>query len=353
MRQRALADFEGSRWNVHSPLLHDVHQDGFVPYTPKTIEMKISNLCNLRCRMCHPVDSSSWVKDWPLIDDLMKEHNTWSYETALKQNVMKRPVVAAFEDNETWWKDFEKIAASVDLIEFAGGEPLMDPQHYRILELLRKRAPEIRLKYSTNLTRLEFKGRHVFEEWKNFKSVSLYASIDGLHDVYEYIRTGAKFSTVVENLELIKSTHEVNVDEVAVACTIQVYNVFQLPEIIDFFVNRKIKFHSHRVTAPKFLNTQILPAGMKSTLKTQLEDYRARFMQRSDLSDSLKNHVNKHIEDHLKHMMGRDWSHLIPSFIDYTQRLDRARVTNIVEVVPQLESIFLSPPQISSSEVRP
>src|SRR5690606_25684629 len=50
MRQRALADFPNSRWNQFSPVLDATEEDGTVHALPQAIELKLSNLCNLRCR---------------------------------------------------------------------------------------------------------------------------------------------------------------------------------------------------------------------------------------------------------------------------------------------------------------
>jgi sulfatase maturation enzyme AslB (radical SAM superfamily) len=341
MRQRALRTFPGSRWSNYSSLLNQVDPSGHVPYLPKTIELKLSNLCNLKCRMCHPVDSSSWASEWNDVSDLMKKYNQWAYSSAEKKNVTKKPLISGFHDQEQWWLDFAKMAESLDLIEFAGGEPLMDPLHYRILDLLSERAPHIRLKYSTNLTTLSFKGVSVFEYWKNFKSVSIYASIDGIHDVYNYIRTGAQFSTIEKNLDEVQSRKDIVFEEIAVACTIQVYNVFQLPKIIDYFTNRGVRFHSHRVTAPTFLNTQVLPQSLKNKAEGEILEFQEKLITEKKWPQATLNNIQNHIKDHLQHMQGRDWSHLLPALRDYTDRLDNKRHTRILDAAPELRELFI------------
>ncbi|MBY0383952.1 twitch domain-containing radical SAM protein, partial [bacterium] len=326
----------------YSSLLNQVDPSGHVPFLPKTIELKLSNLCNLKCRMCHPVDSSSWAADWNDISDLMQKHNQWAYSAAEKKNVSKKPLISGFQDQTQWWDDFAKMAQSLDLIEFAGGEPLMDPLHYRILELLAPRASEIRLKYSTNLTTLSFKGQSVFDYWSKFKSVSIYASIDGIHDVYNYIRTGAQFSTIEKHFDELQSCKTVNFDELAVACTIQVYNVFQLPEIIDYFSRRNIRFHSHRVTAPTFLNTQVLPEEFKKIAADKIIDYRESIIKESRFDRHTLANIQNHINDHLQHMHGRNWSHLLAALKDYTSRLDKKRNTSVLTSIPELRPLFAS-----------
>ncbi len=343
MRQRALnANSPGSRWNRYADSLKHCKPDGTMEMLPRSLELKISNLCNLKCRMCNPLDSTLWVKDWPEVEDMMLEHNTWAYETAIETNVKEKVKLSCFEDNELWWSQFEKLIDNLELVEFAGGEPLIDPIHYRLLDTLSRRAPQIRLKYSTNLTKLNHAGKHIFEYWKNFASVNVYASLDGIDDVYEYIRTGTKFAPVIENLKSIRDSNAVKIEELAVACTIQVYNAFQLPEIFDYFLDLGVHLHTHRVTFPNVLSAQILPAHIKAELTAEIHAYIEKIRGYGLAPRVLKN-AEKHLSDHLNFMNGVDASHLIPAFAEFTRRLDRARKTDICEVVPRLAPLMAQP----------
>ena len=340
MRQRA---FKGHLFNYFS-LLKKVDIDGTVPFLPKSIELKLSNLCNLRCRMCHPVDSSSWAKDWTLVEDLMKKHTHEIHRTAKKQNISKNPFVSAFKDERKWWQDFEKIADSLEIVKFVGGEPLIDPLHYKVLDLLKKRASEIKLDYSSNLTHLSFKGTSILDYWKNFKSVWLFASVDGIGDLYDYIRTGAKFSKVEANLNRIVESQSVCFEEIGVLCTIQIYNTFQLPKIMDYFSRKKIYFHSNRVIHPAFLNSQVLPKKLKDQATKSLLEYREKLYKEKPFEDEIIENLNHHIQDHLSHMNGRDCSYLLPDFVDYTKRMDQSTGTHILSVVPELKDLFYTAP---------
>lgn len=342
MRQRALnQDHAESRWNTHKHLLKNYNQDGSMKNLPVSLELKLSNYCNLRCRMCHPVDSTSWSKDWTVVEDLMKPFNDWTYNAVRENNLVAKPHVSGFQDNAQWWREFEQIVDHVDLIEFAGGEPLLDPLHYQILKMLERRAPEIRLKYSTNLTRLGLGQHNVLELWKNFKSVSVYTSMDGIYGVYDYIRTGAKFEGVLQNLQTILTQKEVKFDELAVACTIQVYNAFQLPEIFEYFSNMNIVLHTHRVTSPNFLSVKILPQDVKKQLTEEANAFLQKLSKRTDIDEYKIRHMTRHMKDHLNFMNGTDdnercWG----PFLDYTRRMDKARNTSVVESIPQLKRFF-------------
>ena len=76
----------------------------------------------------------------------------------------------------------------------------MDPQHYRILDMLKPYGKNIEIKYATNGTTLGIsQGRTIHDYWPHFRSVAVNVSLDGIHDVYNYIRGNGDFNVVEEN----------------------------------------------------------------------------------------------------------------------------------------------------------
>ena len=64
LRQRHIAGFiPEARINLYPNSLDKLNEDYSMPYEIPTMELKLNNLCNLKCRMCHPGDSTSWT-DW-------------------------------------------------------------------------------------------------------------------------------------------------------------------------------------------------------------------------------------------------------------------------------------------------
>jgi hypothetical protein len=64
LRQRHIKDsIPESRINLYPNALDTLRDDYTMPFEFPTMEIKLNNLCNLRCRMCNPLDSTSW-KDW-------------------------------------------------------------------------------------------------------------------------------------------------------------------------------------------------------------------------------------------------------------------------------------------------
>jgi molybdenum cofactor biosynthesis enzyme MoaA len=154
-------------------------------------------------------------------------------------------------------------------VEFAGGEPLMDPTHYKILDMLAPYGDQIEIKYATNLTMLGKSNRTIWEYWPKFKSVAVNVSIDGIGDSYEYVRGNASWSELVNNIRQIQTIP--NVSRIVGAVAVQVSNVLILDKMIELFLDDLgIVFYTNMVNYPNVLSAQVLPGPLKNIAITRL-----------------------------------------------------------------------------------
>jgi MoaA/NifB/PqqE/SkfB family radical SAM enzyme len=51
-----------------------------MPFEFPTMEIKLNNLCNLKCRMCNPLDSTNWT-DWDKVTPFYKKENNFLVHT--------------------------------------------------------------------------------------------------------------------------------------------------------------------------------------------------------------------------------------------------------------------------------
>ena len=276
LRQRHITDSSPeSRSNLYPNALDSLQSDYSMPFELPTMEIKINNLCNLKCRMCNPLDSTQW-KDWNSIVSHYEKEGNYLVDAVKNLGLEKAPYVGLFEDKLHFWENLEKLLPYFKRVEFAGGEPLMDPSHYKILDLLSKNGKNIEIKYATNGTTLGIKGgRTVHEYWPKFKSVAVNVSIDGLHDTYEYIRGNGKFSDVEYNIKEMKKIPTVS--RIVGAFTVQANNILQIDKVIDYFLNEmQIVFYSHRVNYPRALSAQVLPEELKQAVVVKLEAMKSK-----------------------------------------------------------------------------
>jgi len=339
LRQRHIkGEIPEARINLYPDALNSMSHDFTMPFEIPTIEIKLNNLCNLKCRMCNPLDSTSW-KDWDEIKPFYEKENNYLVPTVSKLVRVPGQYIGPFDDTNNWWSSFEKLLPHFRRVEFAGGEPLMDPQHYKILDMLKPYGKNIELKYATNGTTLGIsKGRTIHDYWPYFKSVAVNVSLDGIHDVYNYIRTNSDFKEVEQNIREIQTIP--NVTRVVGAFTAQALNILQAAECIDYFINElNIVFYSHRVSYPNLLSAQVLPQELKDIAIQKLQAVESRLFTFSNIQKHplLEKITRQQIKDNVNYLQAKDQHHLWYDFIEFNQKLDLTRKQNLLEVIPEFK----------------
>lgn len=307
-----------------------------MPFEFPTMEIKLNNLCNLKCRMCHPMDSTSW-NDWREVEEFYVKENNFMVKRIEELNLIRKPYLDKFEDNPNWWESFEKLLPYFRRVEFAGGEPLMDPQHYRILDMLKPYGHQIELKYATNGTTLGIsKGRTIHDYWPNFRSVAVNVSIDGIGSVYEYIRGNAKWTEVVENVKEIQAVP--NVSRVVGAVAVQVSNVLILDKMIEYFLDELgIVFYTNIVQYPNVLSVQVLPNELKSLAIKRLTAVKLRVPEFKHVKSNpiLLDITNKQIDGIINFITAKNTTHLWSDCIEFNRRLDTTRDQSFFDITPE------------------
>lgn len=338
LRQRHIAGhIPEARVNLYPRALKQLRDDFSMPFEIPTMELKLNNLCNLKCRMCHPMDSTSW-NDWSEVKDFYKAEGNIMYALVEQHKLESKPHLDKFQDNPEWWSNLEKLIPHFRRVEFAGGEPLMDPQHYRILDMLAPYGDQIEIKYATNLSMLGKSNRTIWEYWPKFKSVAVNVSIDGIGDSYEYVRGNASWAELVNNIKQIQTIP--NVSRIVGAVTVQVSNVLILDKIMKYFLNDLgIVFHTHRVEYPKVLSAQVLPRPLLDLAYDRLEAIKSQIADYSLIKKHpmLLNYTLGQIEDNQNYLRARDQSHLWNDCVEFNRRLDKSRNQSFTEVTPEFK----------------
>jgi sulfatase maturation enzyme AslB (radical SAM superfamily) len=338
LRQRHTAGvIPEARINLYPDALDALNEDYTMPFELPTMEIKLNNLCNLKCRMCNPLDSTQW-KDWNQVTEFYKKENNYLIPTVEKLVDTPGKYIGPFDNSDNWWSSFEKLLPFFRRVEFAGGEPLMDPYHYKILDRLAEYGENIEIKYATNGTTLGIKGgRTIHDYWPKFKSVAVNISIDGLHDTYEYIRGNGKFSEVEENVKVFKSFP--NVSRVVGAFTVQANNIMQICDVIDYFLNDMgIIFYSHRVNYPMSLSAQVVPPELKEKVIKDLEAMKTKVLNYDAIKENelLKKVTLQQIQDNINFLQAKcmhdtHWQDCIA----FNHNLDKTRGQDFLTANPE------------------
>ena len=323
--QEASGFFSGRRSaNKHHG--HHIKKIDRTPFEMTYWDIRFSNLCNLSCRSCGHIFSSSWYQDQAKLagPEWAKNHKVLNYAGRTETDI---------------WEQLLQHFDHVEHIYFAGGEPLMMDEHYRILEELERRGRfDVRLIYNTNFTQTRLKNRSVFDYWKKFSSVAVGASLDALGPRAEYIRKGTDWAVVEENRQRMLEICP-NVD-FYISPTLSILNAWHLPDFHKDWVNRGL-------LKPQDLNVNILqdPAHYRIDIAPQAykEQLREKFEQHVDWlkPHDYLNRATVGFTSAINFMMSTDNTALLPKFWEKTQQLDHIRSESLLDVIPELEALTI------------
>ena len=287
-------------------------------------DIRFSNLCNLSCRSCGHIFSSSWYQDQAKLAG-----GRWA-----EQNVAMN---YAGRTETDMWKQLIPHLDYVEQIYFAGGEPLMMEEHYNILDELERRGRfDVRLIYNTNFTHIKLKDRTVFDYWKKFKSVAVGASLDAMGPRAEYIRKGTKWATVERNRnQMLDICPDV---DFYISPTLSIMNAWHLPDFHRSWVDKGLiqakDLNVNILQDPAIYRIDIAPTKYKQRLRVRFEEH-LEWLRPQDLL----NRATVGFESAINFMMATDNSKLIPEFWNKTLQLDEIRKENALDILPELEAL--------------
>ena len=302
---------ENARYLENSKVIVDgMLDDGTIDVDFRFIELRLGNICNLRCRTCNPASSSKWISEY---NKLQKEVKFVTDYSNIERGIW-------FERDEFWDQLLDR-SNSLERIYINGGEPTMVEKHFVYLEKLIERGlhKQINLWYNINLSQLPPK---LIELWKQFKSVNISVSIDDLGKRNSYIRNGSDWDTVYNNLLELKKMDWL---DLSIVQTISTYSVLYLHEFYQhFYRDLGIHIHLNWCYDPSYLSPWTLPEEVKQKV---IEDC-SKVMQPWDLNN-VQQTLSKpsNIAE-------------VEKFKEYTQWLDNSRKENFAETFPELYKVL-------------
>jgi hypothetical protein len=288
-------------------------------------DIRFSNLCNLRCRSCGHIFSSNWYDDQvKLAGPKWKEQNT--------------RINFAGKTEDDIWEQLEPQIDNLEQVYFAGGEPLIMEEHYRLLnELIKRGRTDVRLIYNTNFSQLVYKKTNVLELWREFDSVSVGASLDGSGIRGEYIRKGTNWSQVEQNREeMLRICPRV---DFYISPTLSIMNALHIPDfhrdwVEKGFINPQ-DLMLNLLQDPMYYRIDVLPLPYKLRVKEKFEEHLRWLVSKDKL-----NRATVGFHSAINFMMADDKSNLLQNFKAQTLNLDKIRNENILDAIPELGLLY-------------
>ena len=318
------AGFFSGRKSANKHHGHHIKKLETNPFEMTYWDIRFSNLCNLSCRSCGHIFSSSWYQDQAKLAGVV-----WA-----QQN---RALNYAGRTATDMWEQLIPHLDYVEQIYFAGGEPLMMAEHYNILDELERRGRfDVRLIYNTNFTQTRLKDRSVFDYWRKFKSVAVGASLDDQHGRAEYIRKGTEWHQVIANrAEMIRTCPNV---DFYISPTLSIMNALSLPDFHQQWTEagliRAQDLNVNILQDPAHLRIDIAGPGYKEQIIERYEQHLEWLRPLDHL-----NRATVGFESAINFLKSTDNSALIPKFWAKTRELDAIRKENILAVIPELKDL--------------
>ncbi len=296
---------------------------------PFYLDLRLGNLCNLKCRMC----ISEWSSQ--IAEEILSNPNEDWNDT---------PTQKIIEINEDTWKLLEDWIPNVKRVFMTGGEPTIIKRNLDYINKIIETgyAKNIELIFTTNATNINKK----FLELKDhFKNIHFSVSIDAVNDVANYIRFPSNWKTIKQNLKLIGQN---NVG-VAINTTIQWLNMTRLNEMFKFieeYVASKPKQFAgvwfQLVTDPNYLDPIYAPRFIKEkaiydinfflNTSTMLQDEKYSSILQGEFKQSLIS-SKEFLENNLNNVKHVD------VFLKKMATLDKLRNQSLFEVLPEFKQL--------------
>ena len=299
---------------------------------PVYLDLRLGNLCNLKCRMCNPFNSSQIAKEhFKIIEEDTVYQNLWSDQFGQNPYFLKDQTLDF--DSNFMWNDIISMIPNLTKVYMTGGEPTLINNNYRFMEEIISAGyqDKIELFFNINCTNVTDKFINLVSK---FSKIQINCSIDGYMKVNDYIRSPSKWEKIDENFQKLAQTTNIRLD---VSPVIQVYNVLDCHNMLSYvesiakkynrFIGIDFLINDH----PQFLDVTILPKKIREKAVNNLESYNGSLLEVPHIKNSVTGIINL-----MKKEQHPNGDKLLVDFVNYTKTLDRVRSESFKETFPEL-----------------
>lgn len=267
----------------------------------KRMEVRFSNLCNFKCRMCEPNSSSEFAREQ-----------------------LVNVVDFVYNIEEDYIDEIKKFIGDVEVLTLTGGEPFLIKKYYDFIDYLvdSGHSKHIKLIIYTNGS---VYNPLIIERLKQFKDINLVISLDGVGKTAEYIRHGTKWSEVDYNIkDFLKLPFDITIHTI-----LQSYVIFDLFNFCKYLnelssLRTDLKVKSYTIINPKQLRVENIPEKHKEFAIEQINNS-IGILDENRFSEFVNELYN------IKNIIGGDTVDY-QSFTEFTERFDKMRAEKFENV---------------------
>lgn len=295
---------------------------------PAFMHVTLSNLCNMKCRMCFPAYSSQLADAYKKINWMSKDEPTLLDWT--------------IDDNK--WNEFLELVKNNNhlmALHFMGGEPLYHKRFYEFIDwCIENNKTDFHLTFVSNGTIFK---ESLVDKLKHFKSIQIEISIENMHETNDYVRMGSDYKTIQENiLKFVSKGIPIVLRTVPQALSIMHYDT-----ILDFALEHKLVFDSNVLDNPQYLKCFVLPNDLKNEIAANIRSKYMHILSSDEkISPSAIRSVHG-IKNQIESLLVRleesepdNIEHLRQEFVRHNIELDKVSELKFTEMYPELLNFY-------------
>lgn len=280
------------------------------------IDLKLGNLCNLKCVMCFPNSSSQIMTEYKEHIDKFESMNYYEIRPDLENN-FQWPLSAEFVDFMT------KFNHSIKWIKLTGGEPTMIPYVFDILDNI-KHPETVSIELITNATKI---NDRLLNSLLKFKKVSLGISLEGVGDHNNQVRWLSKWTEVEQNVLKLRDLRKKRAGiYVGLLHVFQCFSIKTLIPLLQWCEENLMILNLQTLTTPPYLS-------ISSVHPEEIEKFRYELKQ-------VKFLVNGNVPSTVLKMIDTTYNYsavLEQQRNEYLSTLDTIRGSNLTDIIKSYE----------------
>jgi len=299
-----------------------VKQNNIDPNNPLELEMdepiwadiRPSNLCNLKCRMCYPDNSTEVAREQA---DILKDNKDTF------QVLEKIPLNKLEEYSQRKHYTLPALNKLIN-IKLLGGEPTLQSEVFDIIDQLEPNDHRF-INITTNASSKQ-QLQTIIPKLKDVAQVMWNISIDGVCDHFEYVRTPAKWDRFNECVQYLKETKVARHNTlIGFNFCVQAWNWESVPLVLDYCESMAGSRYAINMVDQNHLGLAVIPLDARERLLSTLEKKGCR---RRETMKKWCQSIPFQAE-------------LLPKFWQHTVLLDQQRGTSFPELNPLLAESML------------
>jgi molybdenum cofactor biosynthesis enzyme MoaA len=274
------------------------------------LDLKLGNLCNLKCVMCGPLSSSQLLTEYKA--NTTKFNSLTNYSINFLDKDFSWPLTDDFKQFLSKFRD------QIKWIKFTGGEPTIIPHVLDVLDEIDCNN-EVTVSFTTNATKLDQK---FVDKIKKFGQVWLSVSLEGIEEHNDQIRFLSHWTEVEQNILSVYNLPNVYF---SVNHVLQCFSVCTLIPLLQWCEKYQIPLRIIKLSNPNYLSLDAVNSNIISKFIDRLKELNLTTNQNTvqQVLAYLQNHAHSENLEQQRH--------------EYLQLIDSIRSTKTDQIIDEIK----------------